>query len=96
MSRGGSNNQQIALQQQSLEEQRRANDAQLAFQSQQLAALQKTQVSPYKPMSPPPTAGTSGADYAAYQATLDQQRRYGYGDTTRGGMRRGLGGRATV
>lgn len=91
MTRGNSNSQQIALQQESLTEQRRSNDALLAFQEQQLKALQRSQVAPYKPMSPPPTAGTSGADYAAYQQMVEQQRRYGLPDTVRGGIRRGLG-----
>ncbi len=91
MSRSNNNSEQIALQRASLLEQQRANDAQISFLENQTKALAKTQVAAYKPLSPPPTAGTSGADQAAAQELINNQRRFGYSDTVRGGMRLGLG-----
>lgn len=92
MSRSNSSQQQIELQRESLALQKQQAADNVSFMQMQLEELRKNQVAPYKAMSPPPTAGTSGGDYAAYQQLVAENRRYGFGDTVRGGMRTGLGG----
>lgn len=84
---GSSNKEAVRIQRESLEEQKRANAAQLAFMSQQTAALQKQRISPYRPMSPPPTPSTAGSDYARALQLQQATRMYGYNKTVRGGLR---------
>jgi len=91
MSSSGSNKEAIRLQRESLDEQKRANAAQMAFMDQQLAALRRAQVSPFRAGSPPPTPGTAGADFAGMQEALLAARRFGFLDTVRGGVRFGAG-----
>lgn len=85
----GSNSEAVSLQKQSLEESRRANDAQLQFLAKQTAALEKNKLPAYRPAAPPPTPGTSGADYAGMQERLAAGRRFGYKNTVRGGANLG-------
>jgi hypothetical protein len=91
MSSSGSNSAAIKLQRESLDEQKRANAAQLEFLARQTEALRKQVLPAYKPGSPAPTAATAGTDYASAQERLAQQRRFGYADTIYGGaMRSGV------
>lgn len=81
----------MALQRESLEEQKRANATQLEFLARQTEILRKQQIPAYKPGSPAPTPGTAGADYASAQEKIVASRRFGYNKTLRGGL-----GRAAV
>lgn len=91
MSRSKPNSEALDLQQRSLALQEQQAASSLSFMEQQLQALRKTQVADYKPLAPPPTPGTSGADFAAAQQRIINQRRYNYSDTVRGGVRFGVG-----
>jgi len=88
---GGSNKEAMALQRESLEEQRRANATQLDFLAQQTKALAKTKLPAYVPGSPPPTPGTSGQAAAGTAERLAAARRFGLKDSIRGGLKGGLG-----
>ncbi len=90
MSKSKGNSEAIALQREALEESRRTNNLQLEALARQTAALERTKLPAYKPPSPPPTPGTSGADYAGGQQRLAAKRRFGIDDTVLGG--RILGG----
>ena len=89
MSGGSSNKEAIALQRESLDEQRRTNAFTLEQLAKQTRALEKTKLPPYVAAAPPPTPGTSGADYAAAQTRLSANRRFGVKNTVVGGMRYG-------
>jgi len=87
MSGNKGSKQAAALQAESLEESRRANNMQLEFLNRQTIALEKTRLPAFKPAAPPPTPGTGGGDYASSQARLQAKRRFGYEDTVMGGRR---------
>lgn len=94
MSSSGGNKEAIKLQRESLALQKETFAQQTTFMEKQLAALRNAQVPAFKPGSPPPTAATAGVDEARRLALLEASRRFGYADTIRGGMRRGIGSAA--
>ncbi len=81
MSGSSGSGRSIQLQEESLAEQKRANDAQLAYLDRQTAALRRQQVPAYVAPAPPPTPGTAGIDQAGLAARLSSNRRFGYGKT---------------
>ncbi len=83
---GGSNREAMQIQRESLEEQKRANAAQLLFMQQQTDALRRQKISPYRSPAPPPTPSTAGTEYARALQLQQASRMFGYNKTVRGGL----------